>query len=139
MLGFEKPRSSRRSPRPNFVKRIYSKLMRLLQDLIRNFKRNPIKVFTLVLLPLITGGALTGMLKHFGIRLPMGLDKMFSGGGGGRTIGRDAHGELRWERTRVEESVDGFGGGGSAMDGLGKVIGGLGGVSGMVGLAKMFM
>lgn len=35
----------------------------------------------MLLLPLITGGALAGMLKNFGIRLPAGLSNI----GGGRS------------------------------------------------------
>jgi len=81
-------------------------------------------------MPLLTGGALTGLLRKFGIRLPAGLEKMF--GAGGRGIGRGRNGGLQWERTRVDGPLGGLGG-------LGSMASGLGGVNGAVGLAKMFL
>lgn len=92
------------------------------------------KVFMLVIVPLISGGALTGLLSKFGIRLPAGLMKMFGGsglgaeaGGGGRWettgIGRGSTGDLQFERTRYE----GYGGGSSS--GLGTAL----------NLAKLFI
>jgi len=85
-------------------------------------------------MPLITGGALTGLLARFGIRLPGGLERMFGGerrggglgGFGGTSIGRDRYGDLRFERRKDE----------GLMGGLGGLSGGLGGA---IGLAKMFM
>lgn len=38
----------------------------------------------MLLLPLLTGGALAGMLAKFGIRLPPGIANMIPGGAGGR-------------------------------------------------------
>lgn len=38
----------------------------------------------MLLLPLLTGGALAGVLAKFGIRLPAGLANMVPGGAGGR-------------------------------------------------------
>ena len=38
----------------------------------------------MLLLPLLTGGALAGVLAKFGIRLPAGLASMVPGGAGGR-------------------------------------------------------
>ena len=38
----------------------------------------------LVVMPLITGGALANVLKQFGIRLPAGLSSMMGAYGGGR-------------------------------------------------------
>lgn len=90
-------------------------------------------------MPLITGGALTGLLARFGIRLPGGLEKMFGGHGGGHGgglgMGRDGRGGMQWERTHVE----GRGSGAGALEGLGKVVGGMGGIGGAMSLAKMFM
>ncbi|TVY28893.1 hypothetical protein LHYA1_G001680 [Lachnellula hyalina] len=121
----------KRSPRGGFVKRVYSRLRRLLRDLLYYMKRNPIKVFVLVIMPLVTGGALSGLLGRFGIRLPGGLDKMFGGGAG---IGRGREGGMQFERSsyRSEGPLGGMGGIGSAM-------GGLGGLGGAMSLAKMFM
>ncbi|CZR51226.1 uncharacterized protein PAC_01101 [Phialocephala subalpina] len=145
-FGFGGHRSSssayKRSPRGGYLKRIYSQLRRLLRDLMYYMKKHPMKVFMLVIMPLITGGALTGLLARFGIRLPGGLEKMFGGkpnhggiGGGsgsGGGVGRDGRGGMQWERTHVESS-------GGAMEGLGKMVGGMGGIGGAVSLAKMFM
>ena len=69
------------------------------------------KLFMLVVMPLITGGALADILRRFGIRLPAGMAGMM--GGRGRS---------------------GFGG--SSMGGLGT---GGGGMGNLMGLAKMFM
>ena len=38
----------------------------------------------MLLLPLLTGGALAGVLAKFGIRIPAGLANMVQGGAGGR-------------------------------------------------------
>ncbi|KAE8446912.1 hypothetical protein EG329_011543 [Mollisiaceae sp. DMI_Dod_QoI] len=142
VIGFGGHRASssayKRSPRGGYLKRIYSQLRRLLRDLIYYMKRHPMKVFMLVIMPLITGGALTGLLARFGIRLPGGLEKMFGGrsggggiGGGMSGIGRDGRGGMQWERTHEEGS--------GALGGLGKMVGGMGGIGGAMSLAKMFM
>lgn len=100
-------------------------------------KKHPMKVFILVVMPLITGGALTGLLAKFGIRLPGGVEKMFGmagGSSGGYGVGRGRDGGMQFERTHVEGS-----GSLGALGGLGSVLGGMGGVGGAVSLAKMFM
>ncbi|KAH9902096.1 hypothetical protein F4778DRAFT_781340 [Xylariomycetidae sp. FL2044] len=132
----------KRSPRANFVQRMYKKLKRLLRDLMHYAKRHPVKVFMLVIMPLITGGALTALLARFGLRLPPGLERLLgiaartaSGdgiglvgeamrmvGGGGGGGGGGGSGSVRVERgrdgagyqweRRSEYSSDGFGGGG---------------------------
>lgn len=83
----------------------------------------------LVIMPLITGGALTGLLRQFGIRLPHGVEKMFGAMGGGTGIGRGRDGGLQFERERYEGPLGGMGG-------LGEVMGG---ASGLINVAKMFM
>ncbi|KAI0485991.1 hypothetical protein F4859DRAFT_468500 [Xylaria cf. heliscus] len=83
------PSYYKRSPRANFMTRAYKKLKRLLRDLVYWAKRHPVKVFMLVIMPLITGGALTALLARFGLRLPAGIQRMLgiaaktAGGGGG--------------------------------------------------------
>ena len=94
----------------------------------------------LVIMPLITGGALTGLLARFGIRLPGGLEKMFgSGGSGGIGVSRGAGGGLQFERTKVEGPMGRLGGLGSAMGGMANLAAGMGGVGGAMNIAKMFM
>ncbi|KAK4105924.1 hypothetical protein N658DRAFT_492436, partial [Parathielavia hyrcaniae] len=66
----------KRSPRPGFVARAVKRLKRLLRDLVYYAKRHPMKVFMLVLMPLITGGALTALLARFGLKLPKHLERM---------------------------------------------------------------
>jgi len=91
------------------------------------------KVFMLVIMPLITGGALTTLLAKFGIRLPAGIERLFSAAGGyAGNAGQYGGRGFEFERTRVEGS-------GGALDGLGGLMGSVGGVGGAISLAKMFM
>ena len=46
------------------------------------------KLFMLVIMPLITGGALADFLRRFGVRLPRGLEKIIPGMSGGGRSGR---------------------------------------------------
>jgi hypothetical protein len=91
------------------------------------------KVFLLVIMPLITGGALTGLLARFGVRLPGGLEKMFGGaqGAGGYGVGRGAGG-MQFERTRVQGPL-------GALGGLSNLASGMGGVGSAMNIAKMFI
>ncbi|KAI1356911.1 hypothetical protein F5Y01DRAFT_266178 [Xylaria sp. FL0043] len=88
-MGGRSPSYYKRSPRANFMTRAYKKLKRLLRDLMYWAKRHPVKVFVLVIMPLITGGALTALLARFGLRLPAGIQRMLglaaktAGGTGG--------------------------------------------------------
>ncbi len=75
-----KPSYYKRSPRPTFVTRAYKKLKRLLRDLVYYAKHHPVKVFMLVIMPLLTGGALTALLARFGLRMPAGLERMMGMG-----------------------------------------------------------
>lgn len=113
---------------------MYRKLRRLWRDLKYYLKKHPMKVFMLVIMPLITGGALTTLLAKFGIRLPAGVERLFSAAGGhagGYGVSRGYDGGLQFERTRVESN--------GPLDGLGAVMGSVGGIGGAVSLAKMFM
>ena len=131
----------RRSPRGGFLKRAYSKLRRLLRDLIYYMKRNPMKVFMLVIMPLITGGALTGLLHKFGIRLPHGIEKLMGGARGGGGIGHDRHGNMQFERTHMEGTgpLGAMGGAMESMGGVSNVVGAMGGIGSAMKVAKMFM
>lgn len=75
--------SSRARPRGGYVDRILSKVKRYLRRLYDYARKHPVKLIML-LLPLLTGGALAGVLAKFGIRLPAGLANLVPGGGGGR-------------------------------------------------------
>lgn len=87
----------------------------------------------LVIMPLITGGALTGLLKTFGIRLPASIEKVFSSGygGGGNSFGGARGGGMQFER----EHVSGEG----MLGNLGGLAGVMGGAGSALSIAKMFM
>ena len=59
-------------------------IRKMLRNLVGYARRHPLKVFMLVLMPLITGGALHNILRQFGIRLPAGLSSLIGGYGTGR-------------------------------------------------------
>jgi hypothetical protein len=88
-------------------------IKRLWRNLLRYAKENPIKLFMLVIMPLLTGGALHKVLQSMGVRLPPGISKMM----GGRDDGRDGR-----------HGGGGGGGGGSGLD-----------VGQLMNVAKMFM
>ncbi|KAM5365019.1 hypothetical protein ACJZ2D_011214 [Fusarium nematophilum] len=66
----------KRSPRQGFIQKSYKQVKRLLRDLVHWAKRHPWKVFFLVIMPLITGGALTALLARFGLRIPPAIERM---------------------------------------------------------------
>lgn len=92
-------------------------------------RRHPIKVFVLVIMPLLTGGALTKILAQFGVRLPHGLEELVGGG-------KRGGGERYYARGGARDY-----GTGTTLPGMG--VGGLGGmadnVQGLLKVAKMFM
>lgn len=102
-------RSSRARPRGGYVHRILSQIKRYLRRLYSYARKHPVKLIML-LLPLLTGGALAGVLAKFGIRLPAGLANLVPGGAGGR---------------------HGYGGRGD--------VGGEGGVQSLMKIAQMFV
>ncbi|KAI0555133.1 hypothetical protein F4679DRAFT_152897 [Xylaria curta] len=138
------PSYYKRSPRANFMTRAYKKLKRLLRDLVYWAKRHPVKVFMLVIMPLITGGALTALLARFGLRLPAGIQRMLgvaakTAGGGGSIglmgeavrmatgglggnsssdLGYGYDGGMRYEKRQTEYTK--HGGGGGFFSGIGK-------------------
>lgn len=64
----------------------------MLRELIYYAKKHPIKVFMLVIMPLLTGGGLLTLLKRFGIPLPPEIGRLVgglakSGGEGGGIAG----------------------------------------------------
>lgn len=89
---FGNSRSSyfKRSPRQGFLQKAYKQVKRLLRDLVHWAKRHPWKVFFLVIMPLVTGGALTALLARFGLRIPPAIERML--GVASRAAGGDSSG-----------------------------------------------
>jgi len=80
--------SYKRRPRDGYITYLMAKLKRLLADLWYYAQKHPMKAFFAVVVPLISaGGALHGLLKQFGVRLPDVFDgaanRGYRGGGGG--------------------------------------------------------
>src|SRR5271154_5962915 len=72
--------SSRARPRSGFVARVRAFLAKIYDYM----RRHPAKVFFLVIMPLITGGALAKLLATVGLRLPPSLAQFVGGGRGVR-------------------------------------------------------
>lgn len=92
------------------------RIKRLLRDIWSYGRRHPIKVFLLVIVPLITGGVLQKLLAMVGLRLPSGLV-----------------GNREFEQISRRGTVSGLGGNGISGGGLGDSI------NGLMSVAKMFM
>lgn len=95
----------------------------------------------LVIMPLITGGALTGLLHKFGVRLPPSVERLFGGSPRGSerfgsreksVFERDGRGMYESRSVRTESGM-----GGSGM--LGTLAGGMEGVGSAMKIARMFM
>lgn len=114
--------NSRARPRGGLV----AKIKRWLAQLYHYLKKHPMKVFFLVIMPLITGGALTKLLSRVGIRLPPQLERMI-----GSNMGR-----MNGQRSFARGGARDFDGG-TNLPGM---SGGLGeSAMGMMKIAKMFM
>lgn len=82
---FSTSSSSRRArPRAGFVQRVIHYIRKLLRDLYDYARRHPVKVFMMVIVPLITSGVLQRLLRMIGVPLPR---KIFGGGGHGHGHG----------------------------------------------------
>ncbi|EEP82980.1 predicted protein [Uncinocarpus reesii 1704] len=93
--------SSRRAkPRSGFIARIVHKIKRLFRHIVHYAKKHPMKVFFMVIMPLITGGVLQKLLGAVGIRVPKSLMGGSSRGGGSGGGGFDSGG--------IGESVQGL-------------------------------
>ncbi|KAI9668268.1 MAG: hypothetical protein M1821_001088 [Bathelium mastoideum] len=115
--------SSRRRPRDGYIQYLLARLRQLFRQLWSFVRRHPMRVLLLVL-PLVTGGALAGAMRGLGVRLPRGLEGLMGGrrmsGLGGGYYGSRGYGS---------SSGGSWFGGGS---------GGLGGVGGLLKMAQMF-
>jgi len=126
----------KRRPRDGFISRLIYKLKHLIRELWYYARRNPLKVFAFVIMPLISGGVLAGFARQFGIRLPSFL--MGNAGAQAAGLGRMGGGYY---------GSAGYGGdfGGGAMSGLGKMamdsMGGMssGGLGSLMSIAKNFL
>jgi hypothetical protein len=108
-----------------------TRLRRFVRDLYYYMRKHPFKVFILVIMPLLTGGALTKILAQFGVRLPRGLEQLVGGGGS-----RGGVGGYQNERYYARGGARDFGSG-SSLPGMG---GGMGdNLQGLLKVAKMFM
>lgn len=87
-------------------------------------------MFFLVVMPLISGGALAAFASQFGIRLPAFLSGKGARGMGGRG-GGEYYGSKGYGHGGAEDLLGSAGG-------LGSLLGG-GGVGNLMGVAKMFL
>lgn len=81
----------------------------MFRELWSYARRHPMKAFFAVVVPLLSaGGAISGIMKQFGVRLPGGLD------GGARTMRGGYYGSKGYGSDR--------GGGGGWMDNAGSLM-----------------
>ncbi|WPH03596.1 Hypothetical protein R9X50_00647800 [Acrodontium crateriforme] len=91
----------RRRPRDNFISALMQKLQRMIKELWAYARRHPVKAFFAVVVPLLSaGGAVHGLLRQFGVRIPF-VDgqaaRMMGGYYGSRGYGRGGEsGEGGW-------------------------------------------
>ncbi|KAK0275716.1 hypothetical protein LTR35_010986 [Friedmanniomyces endolithicus] len=108
----------KRRPRDGYITYLLHKLQRMIKELWAYARRHPVKAFFAVVLPLLSaGGAIAGLMRQLGVRLPMGM--MGGLAGGGRGMGGEGFGGERGGGFGGE----GFGGGGGGwMDGAGSLM-----------------
>jgi hypothetical protein len=121
----------KRRPRDGYISYLVHRLQRLIRELWQYFRRHPVKAFFAVIVPLISaGGAIGGLMKAMGFRIPAGLGSVFgdnasSRGGGGGYYGSRGYGGS----SSAFDDIFGGGAGGGMMDNAGHVL----------KIAKMFM
>ncbi|GIZ49161.1 hypothetical protein CKM354_001219700 [Cercospora kikuchii] len=115
----------KRRPRDGYISYLVHKLQRMIKELWAYARRHPVKAFFAVVVPLLSaGGAIGGLLKHFGIRMPLGM-----GIGGGSSRGSGGY-----------YGSKGYGADeGGWMDALGGGAGLMGNAGSLISVAKMFM
>lgn len=118
----------KRRPRDGYISSLLHKLQRMIRELWQYARRHPVKAFFAVVVPLLSaGGAIGGLLKQFGVRLPM-----MNGGGARYSRGTGGYyGSQGYDGA----SEGGLGGlmGGSGMGGL------MGNAGSLMQIAKAFM
>jgi len=122
----------KRRPRDGYVERLVYKFKHLLRELWYYLRRNPIKVFFFVIMPLISGGALAAFARQFGVKLPG-----FLSGKGSRDINQSFGGG--YYGSKGYGGDEGLGGLGGGLSGIAGMMGGGGSVSTLMGLAKNFL
>lgn len=101
----------KRRPRDGYISYLMHRLQRMVKELWYYARRHPVKAFFAVIVPLLSaGGAIGGLLRGFGIRLPADLDSF---GGGTRRGGGGYYGS---------EGYSSRGGGGGWMDNAGSIM-----------------
>ncbi|KAM0722030.1 hypothetical protein Q7P37_002956 [Cladosporium fusiforme] len=131
----------KRRPRDGYISYLVHRLQRLLRDLWQYFRKHPVKAFFAVIVPLISaGGAVGGLLKGMGFRIPPGISSVLGGGGGSTRGGGGYYGSQGYG------GGSGFGSSFGGLGGLSSLLGGGGGGGGMMGnagtalkIARMFM
>ncbi|KAF2663116.1 hypothetical protein BT63DRAFT_461634 [Microthyrium microscopicum] len=118
----------KRRPRDGYINGLIDKFRHLIRELWYYARRNKFKVFFLVVMPLISGGALAAFARQFGVRLPSFLN----GKHGGHDSGRMSSGGGYYGSKGYGDDM------GSEMGGLGSLLGG-GGASSLLSVAKMFL
>ncbi len=120
---------------------MYRKLRKTLKKLKKYLKSHPLKVFTLVILPLLTSGVFATLFKFFGVRLPPTITKWVSKIMGKPTYGDYMMGGLTAMGTRVTKSSGGRGQFESKRNvgALDNVSGVLDNVGSIMSVAKLFI
>ncbi|KAJ5894388.1 hypothetical protein N7495_006079 [Penicillium taxi] len=87
--------SSRRArPREGFVQRLIHSIKKLFRQIWRYARQHPMKVFLLVIVPLLTSGVLPKLLAMVGLRLPHGVSSALGASAGARRMGEFEHGGM---------------------------------------------
>lgn len=113
----------KRRPRDGYIQYLVHRLQRLLKDLWQYFRRHPVKAFFAVIVPLISaGGAIGGLLKGMGVRLPPGMSDVLGTGSTSRG-GGGYYGSRGYGGSSSGGFGDFFGGGGAGMmDNAGNIL-----------------
>ncbi|EOD45234.1 hypothetical protein GTA08_BOTSDO02751 [Neofusicoccum parvum] len=69
----------KRRPRDGYINRLLYKIKQLLRELYIYARRHPMKLFFMVVMPLLSSGALHGVLRQFGVSLPRALNSALGG------------------------------------------------------------
>lgn len=86
----------------------------MIQDLWYYARRHPVKAFFAIIVPLLSaGGAVGGLMRQFGVRIPAGMMS-----GGGRSYSGGYYGSTGYGSSFGRED----GGGGGIVNNLGSIM-----------------